>query len=242
MTTYVVRVFLFSILPLLLSAGILLLDRSASTRERRLEVPLIFLFGLGVRRQRHRLLLRALLRLRYRGRFDRLAQRQPLPARDGVRQSRRRHPGRHRRRKARRVPRGDGDRGDGARRRRIHRPLHGYPCHRQSCAGQHHSERREPHQAGLPDPAACGFTTRRSAADSEADTPQFELWRAPLLQAVGIVTAIVATAFAVGFAVGQALIVSLLGALGGFRADRRHPREVSGAQGDGLGCMASTRV
>lgn len=32
MTLFTVRVFLFSILPLLLSAGILLLDRSATTR------------------------------------------------------------------------------------------------------------------------------------------------------------------------------------------------------------------
>ena len=48
MTVSGVRAFLFSVLPLLLSAGILLLDRSASTRERRLEVPLILLFGLIV--------------------------------------------------------------------------------------------------------------------------------------------------------------------------------------------------
>jgi hypothetical protein len=43
-----VRVFLFSILPLVLSAGILLFERSTNSRERRLEVPLILLFGLGV--------------------------------------------------------------------------------------------------------------------------------------------------------------------------------------------------
>jgi hypothetical protein len=48
MTVFAVRVFLFSLLPLLLSAGILLVDRSASTRVRRLEIPLIWLFGLGV--------------------------------------------------------------------------------------------------------------------------------------------------------------------------------------------------
>jgi hypothetical protein len=48
MTVFILRVFLFSLLPLLLSAGILLLDRSASTRERRLEIVLILLFGVGV--------------------------------------------------------------------------------------------------------------------------------------------------------------------------------------------------
>ena len=48
MTLFAVRVFLFSILPLLLSAGILLLDRSANTCDRRVEIPLVMLFGLGV--------------------------------------------------------------------------------------------------------------------------------------------------------------------------------------------------
>jgi hypothetical protein len=47
-TLFASRVFLFAILPLVLSAGVLLLDRSASTRDRRLEVPLIMLFGPGV--------------------------------------------------------------------------------------------------------------------------------------------------------------------------------------------------
>jgi Family of unknown function (DUF6790) len=48
MTVFAVRVFLFSILPLILGAGIVLFDRSGATRERRLEVLLIMLFGLGV--------------------------------------------------------------------------------------------------------------------------------------------------------------------------------------------------
>jgi hypothetical protein len=48
MTVFAVRVFSFSILPLLIGAGILLIDRSASTRERRLETLLIQLFYLGV--------------------------------------------------------------------------------------------------------------------------------------------------------------------------------------------------
>ncbi len=48
MVQFGVRVFLYSLLPLLFSAGILWLDRSANTRDRRIEVALVMLFGLGV--------------------------------------------------------------------------------------------------------------------------------------------------------------------------------------------------
>jgi hypothetical protein len=48
MEIFAVRVFLFTFLPLLLAGGILLFDRSASTRIRRLETGLVWLFGLGV--------------------------------------------------------------------------------------------------------------------------------------------------------------------------------------------------
>ena len=48
MSLYIVRVFLFLILPLLLGLGIILLDRSVNSRERRVEVFLIMLFGIGV--------------------------------------------------------------------------------------------------------------------------------------------------------------------------------------------------
>jgi hypothetical protein len=48
MEVFAVRIFLFTFLPLLLSAGIVLFDRSVSTRLRRLETWLVWLFGLGV--------------------------------------------------------------------------------------------------------------------------------------------------------------------------------------------------
>ena len=48
MTLFAVRVFLFSLLPVLLSAGIVVFDRSANTPDRRAEIPLVMLFGLGV--------------------------------------------------------------------------------------------------------------------------------------------------------------------------------------------------
>lgn len=48
MTIFAMRIFIFSILPLLLAGLVIALDKSTSSRERRLEVLLIFLFGLGV--------------------------------------------------------------------------------------------------------------------------------------------------------------------------------------------------
>ena len=48
MTTFVLRIFIFLLLPLLLAGAVVVLDRTASSTERRLEVFLIFLFALGV--------------------------------------------------------------------------------------------------------------------------------------------------------------------------------------------------
>jgi hypothetical protein len=42
------RVFVFTLVPLLLAGAVVLLDRSVSSRERRLETVLIFLFAVGV--------------------------------------------------------------------------------------------------------------------------------------------------------------------------------------------------
>ena len=43
-----VRVFIFSVLPVIIAAGHLGLDRSSRPRERRLEIFLLYLFGVGV--------------------------------------------------------------------------------------------------------------------------------------------------------------------------------------------------
>lgn len=48
MTIFTIRVTIFTILPLVLAAVILLIDQSANSRERRIEVFMIFLFALGV--------------------------------------------------------------------------------------------------------------------------------------------------------------------------------------------------
>ena len=48
MTLFAVRVTIFTLLPLLTAGLVLLIDRSANTRERRIEVFLVFLFALGV--------------------------------------------------------------------------------------------------------------------------------------------------------------------------------------------------
>jgi hypothetical protein len=47
-TTFILRVFVYVVLPLLLGAAHILLDRQARTRERRLELFLLYLLGIGV--------------------------------------------------------------------------------------------------------------------------------------------------------------------------------------------------
>jgi hypothetical protein len=48
MRIFVVRIFIFSILPLLLAAAVIVLDKTASSKERRLEAILILFLALGV--------------------------------------------------------------------------------------------------------------------------------------------------------------------------------------------------
>jgi hypothetical protein len=48
MTIFLIRVSIFTILPLVLAGIVLLIDKSTNSRERKLEVFLIFLFALGV--------------------------------------------------------------------------------------------------------------------------------------------------------------------------------------------------
>ena len=48
MILFAIRIIIYSILPLLMAGAVILIDKTASTRERRLEVFLIFLFALGV--------------------------------------------------------------------------------------------------------------------------------------------------------------------------------------------------
>jgi 4-amino-4-deoxy-L-arabinose transferase-like glycosyltransferase len=48
MGTVALRVFIYSILPLIMAVGQLCLDRSSRSRERTLEIFLLYLFGIGV--------------------------------------------------------------------------------------------------------------------------------------------------------------------------------------------------
>ena len=48
MTIYTLRLFIFIILPVLFAVGLSYLDKGTRTRERRLEIFLIFLFSLGL--------------------------------------------------------------------------------------------------------------------------------------------------------------------------------------------------
>jgi hypothetical protein len=48
MDSVAIRVFTFSVLPVIIAVGHLGLDRSSRPRERRLEIFLLYLFGVGV--------------------------------------------------------------------------------------------------------------------------------------------------------------------------------------------------
>jgi hypothetical protein len=60
MESVAIRVFSFSILPVIIAAGHLGLDRSSRSRERRLEIFLLYLFGVGVAGKRTWWILRSL--------------------------------------------------------------------------------------------------------------------------------------------------------------------------------------
>lgn len=48
MTVFAIRVFVFTVLPVLTAAVVARLGTGIDSRERRLEVHLVYLFGLGV--------------------------------------------------------------------------------------------------------------------------------------------------------------------------------------------------
>jgi hypothetical protein len=48
MATVGLRVFIFTLVPLLLAGAVILVDKSTASRERKLEIALIFLFAIGV--------------------------------------------------------------------------------------------------------------------------------------------------------------------------------------------------
>ena len=213
MTVFAVRVFLFSILPLLLSAGILLLDRSATTRDRRLEVPLIMLFGLGVAGSGiasffgHYFLADIVatsigwpsgspfqLEMAFANLAVGILGLIAAGRRDGFREA---------------TVIAVTVLGVGASIVHFQDIL---------ATGNMAPGNTIQNVANLIKPAflipllAASRTAERSGS-SDAGTAAFEIWRAPLLQAVAIVTVIVAAAFAVGFAAGIPVVVSGLGTM-----------------------------
>jgi hypothetical protein len=48
MATVALRIFVYSLLPLIIAAGHVRLDKTAQSRERGLEIFLLYLFGVGV--------------------------------------------------------------------------------------------------------------------------------------------------------------------------------------------------
>jgi Family of unknown function (DUF6790) len=213
MTTFAVRVFLFSVLPLLISAGVILFDRTTSSRERRLEVPLIMLFAVGVAGSG----IGAFISHLFFG--DVVAASIGWPTGSpfqlemasanlalgllGVVAAGRR----------------DGFReatviavtvlGVGASIVHVMDIV---------ATGNLAPGNTIQNAANLIKPAfliPLLVASRRAERfpNSEAQTPRFDLWRAPLLQASAVVTAIVATAFGIGFAFDEPLLVSALGAI-----------------------------
>jgi len=213
MSLFAVRVFLFSILPLLLSAGILLLDRSVTTRDRRIEVPLIMLFGLGVAGSGiasffgHYFFSDFVaesvgwsggspfqLEMDFANLAVGILGLIAVGRRDGFREA---------------TVISVTVLGVGASIVHLQDIL---------ATGNMAPGNTIQNIANLIKPAflipllVASRITERSGT-SDVGTAEFELFRAPLLQAVAFVTAIVSTAFAVGFAVGNPIVVSALGSL-----------------------------
>jgi 4-amino-4-deoxy-L-arabinose transferase-like glycosyltransferase len=77
-----------------------------------------------------------------------------------------------------------------------------------------------------------------AAPGSESGTEEFDRWRAPLAQAAGLATACVATAFGIAYAVNHPILITLLGTAIGFavvmvtllRAPQHHIRGVQGGE------------
>jgi hypothetical protein len=213
MIDFGVRVFLYSILPLILSVGILLFDRSASTRDRRIEVPLIMLFGLGVAASGigsffgHLFLSDIVadsvgwprgslfqLEMAFANLAIGLLGIVAAGRRDGFREA---------------TVIAVTILGVGA------TIVHFLDI---LATGNLAPGNTIQNVANLIKPAfliPLLIASRRAERSemSDAFTLQFTLWRSPLLQSVAIATAIIATAFAIGFAIGQSVFVSALGAI-----------------------------
>lgn len=213
MTLFAVRVFLFSILPLLLSAGIVLFDRSANTRDRRVEIPLVMLFGLGVAGSGiasffgHYFLSDIIaesigwpsgspfqLEMAFANLALGILGLVAAGRRDGFREA---------------TVIAVTVLGVGA-----------SVIHFQDmiATGNLAPGNTVQNIANLIKPAflvplLIASRIAERSESSDAGTASFALWRAPLLGAVGLVTAIVSTAFAMGFAVGNVAAASELGVL-----------------------------
>lgn len=213
METVGLRVFIFTLVPLLLAGAVILVDRSISSRERRLETVLIFLFAIGVAGAgianflAHFFLSDIVAEsigweagspFQLEVAFANLA----IGALGLVATSRR----------------------DGFREATVVAvtifSLGATIVHLIDivATGNLAPGNTLQNVANLLRPALLiGFlvATRRAEAlpDSEVGTVEFDRWRKPLLQASAPVTMAIATAYGVGFAVGQPFLVTLVGVL-----------------------------
>ncbi len=236
MSLFVVRVFLFSLLPLLLSAAILLIDRSSTTRDRRIEVPLIMLFGLGVAGSGiasffgHYFFSDVVaefvgwpsgspfqLEMAFANLAVGILGLVATGRRDGFREA---------------TVISVTVLGVGA--SIVH--FQDILATRNMAPGNTIQNIANLIRPAFLIPLLAASRSAERSRSSDAATAQFELWRAPLLQAAAIVTATVATAFAIGFAVGNPVVVSGLGtiiaaAILGFGLSRSEAHAAPGSGG-----------
>ena len=213
MTIFVIRILIFIILPLLLAGTVIIFDKTASSRERRLEVFLIFLFALGVAGSGignffGHLFLSDLVAesigwptgspFQLEMGFANLAVGVlgiiAVSRRDGFREA---------------TVIAVTILGVGATIVHIMDIIE---------SGNLAPGNTVQNIINLLKPALLiGFlvASRRAEAkpDSEAHTSEFDQWRAPLGGAAGIITALVATAFGLGFGIGQPVLITLFGIL-----------------------------
>lgn len=216
MVIFVLRLFVFTLLPLVLAGVVIALDETASSRERRLEVVLIFLFALGVAGSgignflAHFFLSEQVaasigwpagspfqLEVAFANLAVGVLGLVAVGRRDGFREA---------------TVIAVTVFGVGATIVHIMDIV---------ATGNLAPGNTVQNVANLLKPAvligALALARRAEAAPgSEAGTPEFERWRAPVAQAAGLATGCVATGFGIGYAVDRPIAITLLGAGAGF--------------------------
>ena len=162
MSVTTLRILIFTLFPLILGGAVILFDKATSTRERKLEATLIFLFGLGVGGAGIANFIAHFFLSDIVAESIGWEAGSPFQPGGGFREPADRPAWHHRDQPAGWVPGGDCDRGDDFRRGRYDRAYHGHPGDWQPGTREHHPERRQPAQAGAADPLSGRHAAGRS--------------------------------------------------------------------------------